>query len=1034
MKVAVVFLFAFGIISGVATFIENDFGVDASWSAVYTTKWFEFIQVVLALAIINNIFKYKLLRYEKIPSLLFHVGFVVVLIGSGITRYYGYEGSMHIREGKTENRLISSDAFITASTLKDGKIYTNSIKKIISPFGSNNFSFDLDVDEKSLHVKFKDYIQNATYEVVDDAQGIPMISMMVSSGGSTGNAILKEGDIKEDDTFVFTFNNTANNTDKPHVSFYTKDDKIYMQSQVDVSWFKMMENTRGVYKANEPVEFATGQLYTIGNTNFAPKYIGLKGKEKLVPSKNPSMNGTNAAVVVTVTYDGQTKEVALLGKGRGTMGIDNVFELAGHEFMMSWGSDILELPFALKLNDFQLDRYPGSRSPMSYASEVEVVDKENSINMPFRIYMNHVLDYRGFRFFQSSYDQDEKGTILSVNSDPGKWPTYLGYFLLSLGLIVNLLNPHSRFRKISSLIQKDMKRMSSFFLVSFLTVATLLGTNAQANADDVLSSLQKYDRAHADKFGEILVQSSDGRIKPIDTVSSEVLNKVYKKTSYKGLNPNQILLGMMTYPSGWQTQPIINVFHPELKKILGFKENQKYATFNDFFETTGDYAYKLTKYTEEASRKKPALQNKFDKDVIKVDERVNIVYMVYTGEIFRMIPKVGDENYTWYTPKVAISRFPQQESEYVQQLLGNYFEAVQKGLSDGSWTEADGMVEKIKAYQEQYAGDIMPSPSRINAEMFFNKAKIFQRLTPLYLISGLLLLMFIFVKMIKPKMKIEKITKIIYGLNVIAFVIHTCGLGLRWYVAEHAPWSNGYESMIYIAWAIALAGIFFSKQSIVALSLTSILAGVTLFVAHLSWMDPQITNLVPVLKSYWLNIHVSVITASYGFLGLCALLGFFTLILFIFKQKDTKSKRNEELERNIVEATRINEMSMILGLSLLTIGNFLGGVWANESWGRYWGWDPKETWALVSILIYAGIVHFRFIPKLNNQFVFAVASTVAFAAIIMTYFGVNFYLSGMHSYAAGDPVPIPMFVYYTVGVVAAVIALAYPKRKLSKAL
>ena len=285
----------------------------------------------------------------------------------------------------------------------------------------------------------------------------------------------------------------------------------------------------------------------------------------------------------------------------------------------------------------------------------------------------------------------------------------------------------------------------------------------------------------------------------------------------------------------------------------------------------------------------------------------------------------------------------------------------------------------------------------------------------------------------KSTLRIGMVTKIVLGINFVAFLIHTAGLGLRWYISTHAPWSDGYESMIYIAWAIALAGIFFSRQSVVSLALTSILTGVTLFVAHLSWMDPQITNLVPVLKSYWLNIHVSVITASYGFLGLCSLLGFFTLILFILRNK-TKTKRNEEIDRNIVEATRINEMAMILGLSLLTVGNFLGGVWANESWGRYWGWDPKETWALVSILFYAAVVHFRFIPKLNTPFAFAVASTVTFASIIMTYFGVNFYLSGMHSYASGDPIPVPTFVYYTVAIVVAVIAIAYPKRDIAKTL
>jgi cytochrome c-type biogenesis protein CcsB len=402
--------------------------------------------------------------------------------------------------------------------------------------------------------------------------------------------------------------------------------------------------------------------------------------------------------------------------------------------------------------------------------------------------------------------------------------------------------------------------------------------------------------------------------------------------------------------------------------------------------------------------------------------------------MFKMIPKIGDPNHKWYSPKSAISLFPKDESDDVRHFLASYFEGLSKGVESGDWSSANKAVEKIKSYQEQYASDIMPSPSRISAEKFFNKAAIFDRLTPVYLLSGLILLFSIFAKMIKPTMSLRLVSKIIFFIVALGFVAHTFGLGLRAYIAEHAPWSDGYESMIYIAWAIVLAGLFFSRQSIVSLALTSILAGVTLFVAHLSWMDPQITTLVPVLKSYWLNIHVSVITASYGFLGLCGLLGFFTMILFIIRGKNTKNKRAEEIDRNITEATRINEMAMILGLSLLTVGNFLGGVWANESWGRYWGWDPKETWALVSILIYAAVLHMRFVKSLNNQFAFAVASTVSFASIIMTYFGVNFYLSGMHSYAAGDPVPIPTFVYYTVAIVALVIALATRNRKIAKPL
>jgi len=1035
MKSAVIFILIFATASAIGTFIENDFGPQGSWAVVYETTWFAAVQVVLGMIIVNNIFKYNMIQMKKLPVLMFHVGFVVVLIASGITRYFGYEGSLHVREGKSDNRIVSNSSFIQASATKDGKKYSVSKKKLIAAIGNNNFSMQLDVDGKKAEIEYKDFVPNATTEVVEASDGQPMISMMVSNDGNTKNVVLKDGEIVKDRPAYFALNTPVISKDKSSVNFYTRDGKFYFKSDESIGWFKMAENKRGSYESGVEYEFIKGQLYTIGDMNFAPKYIGLKGKEKIVSNKNPMQKNNRrslSALIVDVTYDGKTEEVVMYGMGKGSKGYSKYMTIAGVDFTFEWGSKVFVLPFKIKVNDFQLDRYPGSMSPMSYSSEVEVVDVERGVNIPYRIYMNHVLDYRGFRFFQSSYDTDERGTVLSVNNDPGKWPTYLGYFLLSIGLLLNLLNSKSRFRKLASMIQKDMDKIKSV-LVAFFMVFALLHVS-DANADEgAYNYLTKYDKAHAEKFGEILVQG-EGRIKPIDTISTEVLNKVYRSSSYRGLSANQVVLSMMSSPGEWQVQPFIYVYHPELKKLLGMDPKDKHATFNHFFEKTGNHAYKLQQYAEEASRKKPALKNKLDKEIIKVDERVNIAYFVYTGEIFKMIPKIGDPDNKWYSPKTAISTFPVDESNDVRSILAGYFEAISKGIESGNWSDADKVVEKIMSYQEQYASEIMPSQSRIDTEMFFNKAKIFQRLTPVYLISGFLLLIAIFAKMLKPSLSIKLASRIILGVTVIAFSVHTLGLGLRWYIAQHAPWSDGYEGMVYIAWSLALAGIFFSRKSIVALSLTSIVAGITLFVAHLSWMDPQITTLVPVLKSYWLNIHVSVITASYGFLGLCAILGFFTLILFIIKSKDEKSDRNKEIDRNIVEATRINEMAMILGLSLLTIGNFLGGVWANESWGRYWGWDPKETWALVSILVYAAIVHFRFIPKLNTQFAFAVASTVAFASIIMTYFGVNFYLSGLHSYATGDPVPIPTFVYYTIAIVFAIIALAYRNRHLSNKL
>ena len=286
--------------------------------------------------------------------------------------------------------------------------------------------------------------------------------------------------------------------------------------------------------------------------------------------------------------------------------------------------------------------------------------------------------------------------------------------------------------------------------------------------------------------------------------------------------------------------------------------------------------------------------------------------------------------------------------------------------------------------------------------------------------------MLAFVHIIKPTFSLKWPVRITLAVLIAAFFVHTAGLALRWYIAGHAPWSNAYESILYIAWATVLAGFVFSRRSPLTLAATSVLAGIFLFVAHLNWLDPQITNLVPVLKSYWLMIHVAVITASYGFLGLGALLGMLVLLLFILRGKEG----HPNMDRAIKELTYINEMTLLIGLGLVTVGNFLGGVWANESWGRYWGWDPKETWAAVTILVYAAVVHMRFIPKLNNAYAFNVAAVLAYSSVIMTYFGVNYYLSGMHSYAAGDPVPIPGWVWPAIASIFVLIFLAARNRRL----
>lgn len=554
--------------------------------------------------------------------------------------------------------------------------------------------------------------------------------------------------------------------------------------------------------------------------------------------------------------------------------------------------------------------------------------------------------------------------------------------------------------------------------------------------EEIINSIKNIDKIHSDYFGSFLIQDYQGRIKPVNSLAIEIVNKIARKDKIFNLDENQFFLSMMLYPKVWQNIEFIKIKNDKLKEILKIDKNKKAISFNDIY--TKDGKYKLQNILENANAKKPISRTKLDKELIKVDERLNIAYSLFIGDFFKAFPIAYDKKNRWIAPSIALRvldntsdiSMSKEQAIKIKELMQDYFITLKKANENNlSWNKVNEKLQNIKKFQKKYATHIIPTQWKIKAELMFNKYNIFERLTPYYLILGLTLLITVFINIFKQNLNISKLTKIVLIFLILGFVVHTFGLALRWYVAGHAPWSNGYESMIYIAWAIILSGIFFSKQSNLALATTGILSAITLFVAHLSWMEPQITTLAPVLKSYWLTIHVSVITASYGFLGLSALLGFIALILFALINKNKENENFFSILLSIKEANRINEMSLIIGLVLLVIGNFLGGIWANESWGRYWGWDPKETWTLVSILIYAVIIHLRYIKGILTEFLFAVLTLVSYASIIMTYFGVNYYLSGKHSYAAGDPVPIPSFVPISAIIILIIILLAFRNKK-----
>jgi cytochrome c-type biogenesis protein CcsB len=816
---------------------------------------------------------------------------MVILIGAALTRYAGTESIIHIREGQKENYMISLEPYLQITITDNNKTYYKEYQFDLSALGGNDFNYNIEFADKSLNVKFKQYLH--------------------SKKGNSEMGLLK----------------------------------------------------------------------------------------------------------IDVTLDNKTQEYSLVGK-RGMQGKGELKQFNNTKIYIEYGSKGLTLPFSIYLRDFQLDRYPGSMAPSSYASEITLIDDKKGVKFDYRIYMNHILTYGNYRFYQSSYDPDEHGTVLSVNNDPGKWPTYIGYLILIIGLVWNMFDKKSRFTKLTQYI----KQFNSFILVVLLGFSINIDLKANDTKDTVkyLQEFKDNSLTTADKFGHLIVQAGMGRMKPIDTLSMEILNKISRKSSFMGMNHNQVILGMMSHPDIWRNIKMIKIKTPKLKKFLGISKDRKYVAFSELFEQDN---YKLKILVEKANSTPPNKRGTFENDIIKLDERLNIAYMVYFGNLFNIFPKPNDPTNKWYNPLDAINSFDNKTRTVIETMLRGFINSVVKN----QWDSANKYIDLISAYQKKVGATVMPKQSVIDNEVLFNKLSIFPKLTIAYVSLGFILFIIAFVGVFNKRWLNKKVNTTFFLLLTALFLIQTIGMGIRWYISGHAPWSNTYESLVYIAWSAMFAGLIFFRKSTLALSATVIMAGVFMFTAHLSGIDPQITNLVPVLKSYWLTIHVSIITGSYGFLGIGAVLGFMSMLLFIFRDKN-----KPHIDQTIKHITAINEAALILGLAMLIVGNFIGGVWANESWGRYWGWDPKETWAWVSIIVYAFVLHLRFIKKLDNPWIFSVVSTVAFASIIMTYFGVNFYLSGMHSYATGDPVPVPAWVYILTIIIFSVIALSSKKRDIGK--
>ncbi len=988
-----VLLLVFAYVIGYATFVENDYGATAAKLAVYNTRWFEGLLLLMIINFTGMIFTKHLYLKSKLNILVIHLALIIIIIGAGITRYFGYEGLMHIRNGQTKNVFRSSETYLFTE-VKQGAQQQNFEEKIfLAPAKEELLQKEYAWQGKPITIAAGNYYPQAKQVLAKATTGDPFITLVVGGQDGRHQFSLGWGETKRTHDFAISFGDTSL-TDALQITVQNGGLMMRFPQRMQVA----VANDDGhpPYEIEGFMPLQVMSVHTVGTTSFVVKEYIEHGRLEYQPVTNENEEGVP---ILAIRVNDQEATVQF--------GKPYTFNIDSARVTVKIGYKMLELPFALKLNKFEIERYPGSNSPSSYASEVVLIDEANNVEMPYRIYMNHILNYGGYRFFQSSYDQDEQGTILSVNHDFwGTLVTYVGYFLLFASLIISFFTRKTRFARVTMQLKDIHEKRKAMATATVLLLAIMLsGSGLQA---------QDVNASHAAEFGKLYLQNKEGRIEPINTMANKILVKISKKSKYHNLTADQVFLGMVTDHEKWQKEPIIKVPETAVQNLLGIRGD--YATFMDFIDANGQY--KIRAQVEQAYIKKPALRSTYDKALINVDERVNVCYMVLNGSILRIFPVKDHPNNKWVTPAEHHQAMG-HGTEYGD-LFDNYVAALKEAASSNNYQDAAARLQLISNYQRDFGGNILPSVTKTNLEIFYNKTNIFKNLFPVYLVIGIILVGIFFLGIFKPSLEFKRMTRVFFIILIIAFVIQTVGLGIRWYISGHAPWSNGYESMIYISWATMLAGFLFMKKSSITLGVTAVLAGITLLTAHMSWLNPEVTNLVPVLKSYWLTIHVATITASYGFLALGCMIAFLNLCIMIIRNQQNQLQVNLTLK----ELTLIVEMALSVGLVLLIIGNFLGGIWANESWGRYWGWDPKETWTLVTVILYTFTLHLTLIPTFRDTFTFNFFAFISFGAVLMTYFGVNYYLSGLHSYASGDPVQVPSFVYYALVVIGIVSVLA----------
>lgn len=638
-----------------------------------------------------------------------------------------------------------------------------------------------------------------------------------------------------------------------------------------------------------------------------------------------------------------------------------------------------KLPFSLCLKKFEAKMHDGTNAVADYSSKFTVIDGDDKSEG--EVSMNNIYSHRSYRLYQSSYDEDGKGSVLAINADPYGIPvTYTGYALLFISLVWMLFDPKGGYRKLlkSPLLKKGA--LMTALILSMGNIQTLHAESATSNLQNAV-----LPKETAEKFGELHILYND-RICPVQTFALDFCKKLYGARSYHGLTAEQVLSGWVFYGNTWANEPFIKIKSGEMKTAMNLPD---YASLNTFFNREMG-GYTIGQYVQEYYN---GQQDKFHQQAADIDSKIQIIMELREGISLKVLPYTFTKNVkatkdhsfikagttTWFSP---VDKLPQAVEQQHALYIKNVFSLLNGDVKAGNTSRVNEFFVKMKKYQEVSSGNSLPTATQYKAERINNAFPFATILFMANLTLGFIALFYTIYRMMK-KREIKVLNIALPILLGVSFLALTFGLALRWIISGNIPMSNGYESMLTVAWFVMLISILMQLRIRIVMVFGFLISGFFLLVSHINQMDPAIGQMMPVLNSPLLSIHVSIIMMSYALLSLTFICGIMGICL---------RSHGEELQA-------LSRIFLYPALTTMGFGIFIGAIWANVSWGNYWSWDSKETWALITFMIYAVVVHTQSLPVFRKPLVYHIYITLAFLSIAMTYFGVNYFLTGMHSYA-----------------------------------